>query len=95
MAHLCELTTCGTRSLANLESNVSCDSRRDTARAMMPRTMIRTTANASPNLVPIFKFPRNIVLLLRLVQSAGGTPGRSAAQSVGLKFVAVLRNVLV
>src|ERR1700736_2325387 len=76
MAHLCEVTTSGTRSLANRESNLSCDSRRDTARAMMPRTMIRTTANASPNLVPILKFPRNIVLFLLLVQ---GVKGHSAA----------------
>jgi hypothetical protein len=27
--------------------------------------MIRTAENASPNLAPIFKLPRNIVLLLR------------------------------
>jgi hypothetical protein len=32
--------------------------------------MIRTTANASPNLVPIFKFPRNIVFSSVLAQSA-------------------------
>ncbi len=71
MASLCELTTCGTRSLANFVINVSCDSIRDTASAMMPRTMIRTTANASPNLVPIFKLPRNIVLLLTLGAKRG------------------------
>src|SRR6266404_5036332 len=94
MAHLCEVTTCGTRSLANFESNLSWDSRRDTARAMIPRTMIKMTVNASPNLVPIFRFPRNIVLLLVLVQCAGVAPGRAAAKSVALKFLAAPSNVL-
>jgi hypothetical protein len=57
--------------------------------------MIRTTANASPNLVPIFKFPRNIVLLLFLAQSAVATTGCAATESVVLAFVAAIRSVLI
>jgi hypothetical protein len=38
------------------------------------------TANASPNLVPIFKFPR-IIVLLRFVQARTSTR-RSAARCV-------------
>src|ERR1039458_8282718 len=64
LAHLSEVTTCGTSLFAKRESNESCESRRDTPRVMMPITMIRTTTNASASLVPIFMFPRNIPYLL-------------------------------
>src|SRR6185437_15628291 len=89
MAHLCEVTTCGTRSLVKWESNASWTSRRDTARTTMPRTMMRTAENATPNLAPIFKLPRNIVLLLR-PRSVGVTPGHRCARQL-----ARLPNVLV
>jgi len=40
--------------------------------------MIKTTPNASPNLVPIFMFPRNIVLHLSLRKARPGPLGAKA-----------------
>jgi hypothetical protein len=45
---------------------------------MMPRTITRTTANASPKRVPILMFPRNILFLLVFLGTHRGS--RSAGK---------------
>src|ERR1700709_730326 len=59
IADLREFATWGTSSLAKSDSNLSCDDRRDTPRATMPRTIVKMSAKASASLVPIFILARN------------------------------------